>query len=131
MTDPIKPAIVLAECFSRFEEQWAPKQIASVNDYDVRIAKVQGEFVWHRHPDTDEFFLVIKGDLAIRLRHPEDSDTVQEVSLTPGQIFVVPRGMEHCPTAAEETWTLMFEPTRTPNTGDAGGERTREPQPLD
>ncbi|MBO0839464.1 MAG: cupin domain-containing protein [Sciscionella sp.] len=121
--------IDLAKSFDRFTDQWAPKRIATVNDYDVRIAKLQGEFVWHTHPDTDEFFLVIDGRLTILLRSP-DTDQVPEVTLGPGQIFVVPRGIEHCPTAVGETKVLMFEPTGTPNTGDAGGDRIREPENL-
>lgn len=130
-TDTPSSAIDVAQCFSRFTDQWVPKRIASVNDYDVRIAKVQGEFVWHAHPDTDEFFLVVDGQLTIRLRTAGEESSVREVSLGPGQIFVVPRGVEHCPTAAEETQILMFEPTSTANTGDAGGERTRHPEELD
>jgi mannose-6-phosphate isomerase-like protein (cupin superfamily) len=132
-TDPepaANPApIDLTERFSRFTEQWAPKRIATVNDYDVRIAKVQGEFVWHTHPDTDEFFFVVAGDLTIRLRTVEYGE--QEVSLAPGQLYVVPRGVEHCPVAADEASILMFEPSGEPNTGDVGGERTREPAELD
>lgn len=131
MASVAQPApIDLAERFSRFAEQWAPKRIASVNDYDVRIAKVQGEFVWHSHPDTDEFFLVVDGHLTIRLRTPEGEGEANEVSLAPGQVFVVPRGVEHCPVATEETSILMFEPRGTPNTGDTGGDRTREPDEL-
>jgi mannose-6-phosphate isomerase-like protein (cupin superfamily) len=123
-------AIDIQERLSRFTDQWAPKRIATVNDYDVRIAKVEGEFVWHTHADTDEFFLVVDGHLTIRLRAAGDTDDVHEVELDPGQIFVVPRGVEHCPTAARETAILMFEPTTTVNTGDAGGERTRDPDDL-
>jgi mannose-6-phosphate isomerase-like protein (cupin superfamily) len=116
---------------SRFTDHWAPKRIATVNDYDVRIAKLQGEFVWHAHPDTDEFFLVVDGHLTIRLRAAGDEASVHEVDLDPGQIYVVPRGVEHCPTATDEAAILMFEPTSTLNTGDAGGERTRDPDDLD
>jgi mannose-6-phosphate isomerase-like protein (cupin superfamily) len=127
--DPV--AIDLAERLSRFTEQWVPKRIATVNDYDVRIVKVHGEFVWHSHPDTDEFFLVIDGLLTIRLRAPGgDSAGEHEVTVGPGQIYVVRAGVEHCPVAADETAFLMFEPTGTPNTGDAGGDRTREPEDL-
>jgi len=96
----------------------------------VRIAKVQGEFVWHSHPDTDEFFLVVDGQLTIHLREPGSSDTQRSVTLSAGQLYVVPRGVEHCPTADDEASILMFEPSLTPNTGDAGGERTKEPQDL-
>lgn len=126
---PTSP-IDLHECLSRFTDHWAPKRIATVNDYDVRIAKLQGEFVWHAHPDTDEFFLVVDGHLTIRLRAAGDEASVHEVDLDPGQIYVVPRGVEHCPTETDETAILMFEPTSTLNTGDAGGERTRDPDDL-
>ena len=124
-------AIDLTERLSRFTEQWAPKRIATVNDYDVRIAKVHGEFVWHTHPDTDEFFLVMDGLLTIRLRSTSgDLAGEHEVTVGPGQIYVVPAGIEHCPVAVEQTAILMFEPTGTPNTGDAGGDGTREPDDL-
>ena len=122
-------AIDLEERFSRFTDQWAPRRIATVNDYDVRIAKVEGEFVWHSHPETDEFFMVISGRLTIKMRLP-DGGGEGEVALTAGQIFVVPQGTEHCPVADEETEILMFEPTSTPHTGDQVSERTREPQAL-
>ena len=81
------------------------------------VVKVLGEFVWHSHPDTDDFFLVLQGRLTIQLR---DRDVV----LGPGELFVVPRGVEHCPRADEETHVLLIEPRGTPNTGDAGGART-------
>lgn len=123
------PAVDLEERFSRFSELWMPKRIATVNDYDVRIAKIKGEFVWHSHPETDEFFLVVRGRLTIKMRAPGQA-AENTVSLEPGQIFVVPRGTEHCPVAAEETWMLMFEPGATRNTGDHGGERTTAPEDL-
>lgn len=128
-TDPAHAAIDLKERFSRFTDQWAPRRIATVNDYDVRIAKVRGEFVWHSHPETDEFFLVVSGRLVIKMR-ALDGAGEHEVALSPGQIFVVPRGTEHCPVADEETSILMFEPTSTLNTGDSGGDRTKEPEDL-
>ncbi|MGP8296830.1 cupin domain-containing protein [Streptomyces inhibens] len=92
--------------------------MADLNDYEVKLAKLKGEFVWHTHDDTDELFLVISGRLTIRLR---DGDVVLE----PGELFVVPRGVEHCPVADEETAILLFEPAGTLNTGDAGGPRTK------
>jgi mannose-6-phosphate isomerase-like protein (cupin superfamily) len=113
----------LADKLRLFEEQWQPKIVASLNDYDVRIAKLQGEFVWHKHDDTDELFLVLNGRLTIQLR---DRDVVLET----GELFVVPRGVEHCPRADEEAAILMIEPTGTANTGDAGGPRTATPQPI-
>ncbi|MFG3000298.1 cupin domain-containing protein [Streptomyces sp. NPDC048340] len=110
----------IARKLSEFDEQWAPRRIARVNDYEVKIAKLQGEFVWHAHEDTDELFLVVSGTLTIRLRDGE-------VVLGPGEIYVVPRGVEHCPQADAEAAILLFEPAGTVNTGDAGGDRTREP----
>jgi mannose-6-phosphate isomerase-like protein (cupin superfamily) len=108
---------------ARFAEHWSPKRIAQVNNYDVRIVKVQGEFTWHTHPDTDEFFLVLGGQLTIRMR---DGDVV----LGPRELFVVPRGTEHCPRADTETALLLFEPSDVVNTGDAGGELTAEVETL-
>jgi mannose-6-phosphate isomerase-like protein (cupin superfamily) len=106
-----------------FEEHWQPKIVATINDYDVRIVKLQGEFVWHKHDDTDDFFLVLSGHLTIQLRD-------RDIELDPGELFVVPRGVEHCPCADEETAVLLIEPKGTINTGDAGGELTTEAQPL-
>ena len=103
---------------ARFAEHWSPKKIAQVNDYDVRIVKVQGEFTWHQHPDTDEFFLVLSGQLTIQMR---DRDVV----LAPWELFVVPQGVEHCPRTGTETALLLFEPSSVVNTGDAGGELHR------
>ncbi|MBX0329664.1 cupin domain-containing protein [Oscillochloris sp. ZM17-4] len=105
-------AINLAEKLAQFDEHWAPRSVAQLNDYDIMVVKVRGEFVWHAHPDTDDFFLVLKGRLTIRLRDGE-------VSLGPGELFVVPRGVEHQPVAAEECHLLLIEPTGTPNTGEA------------
>lgn len=102
---------------SRFTEHWSPKRIAQVNDYDVRLVKLQGEFTWHRHHDSDEMFLVISGELTIQLR---DRDVV----LGPQDLFVVPRGVEHCPRADVETAVVLLEPSDVVNTGDAGGELT-------
>ncbi|MBD5785602.1 cupin domain-containing protein [Cellulosimicrobium terreum] len=98
-------------------EQWQPHRLTSVNDYDVKVVKLQGEFVWHTHPDTDELFLVMSGELTIQLR---DRDVV----LGPGDVFVVPRGVEHCPQATEEVHAVLVEPQGTVNTGDAGGDMT-------
>ncbi|MCY0925741.1 cupin domain-containing protein [Streptomyces sp. H27-H1] len=110
----------IAEKLAGFTEQWAPHRIARVNDYEVKIAKIQGEFIWHTHEDTDELFLVVSGTLTIRL-HAGD------VVLNPGEIYVVPRGVEHCPQADGETAILMFEPAGTANTGGEVSDRTREP----
>ena len=107
----------LTQKFSLISKQWDPKIIAQLNDYQVKIAKIQGEFVWHSHPETDEIFLVIDGKLTIHLR---DGD----LQLEPGEMCVIPRGVEHKPAAEEECQILMVEPAGTQNTGDAGGERT-------
>jgi mannose-6-phosphate isomerase-like protein (cupin superfamily) len=108
---------------ARFTEHWSPKKIAQVNDYDVRIVKVQDEFTWHQHPDTDEFFLVLDGQLTIQM---QDRNAV----LGPGELFVVPKGVEHCPRADTETALLLFEPSSVVNTGDAGGDLTAEVEQL-
>lgn len=110
----------IAEKLAGFTEQWAPHRIARVNDYEVKIAKIQGEFIWHTHEDTDELFLVVSGTLTIRLR-------AWDVVLNPGEIYVVPRGVEHCPQSDGETAILMFEPAGTVNTGGEVSDRTREP----
>jgi mannose-6-phosphate isomerase-like protein (cupin superfamily) len=107
----------LAEKLSMFSQHWSPKVVARLNDYEIKVVKVKGEFVWHTHDDTDELFLVISGELKIQLR---DGD----VSLGPGQIFVVPRGVEHCPIADGEVQALLIEPVGVVNTGEAGGALT-------
>lgn len=116
-------AVNIETMLGRFTDQWQPKRIARLNDYDVRIVKLQGEFTWHQHADTDEFFLVISGELTIQLR---DRDVV----LGPGELFVVPRGAEHCPRADAETAVLLLEPSTVVNTGDAGGDLTAEVETL-
>jgi len=125
MTDTPKPAtaVNLADKLARFSELWAQRKIADVNDYEVKVAKLHGEFVWHQHDDTDELFLVISGRLTIQLR---DGDVV----LGPGELYVVPKGVEHCPRADEETAVLLLEPAGTSNTGSAGGPRTKPPVAL-
>lgn len=119
-----EPAVDIAEKLAQFTELWAPKILASLNDYEVKVAKLKGEFVWHSHPETDELFLVVSGRLVLQLR---DGDVVLE----PGELYVVPRGVEHCPRADEETAVMLFEPRGTVNTGDAGGPMTRAPEALD
>ena len=104
-------AISLNEKLSAFSEHWSPKIVAQFNGHDVMVVKVKGEFVWHSHAETDDFFLVLKGNLAIQLRDGE-------VRLGPGDLYVVPKGVEHRPVAAEETHLLLIEPYGTPNTGD-------------
>ena len=104
-------SINLAEKLALFSEHWSPRTVTRFNGHDIMVVKVQGEFVWHKHDDTDDFFLVLKGRLTVRLR---DRDVV----LGPGELFVVPRGIEHQTRAEEEAHLLLIEPTGTPNTGD-------------
>lgn len=103
--------IHLAEKLATFSEHWQPRVVAQYNGNDIMVAKLQGEFVWHKHDETDDCFLVLKGNLTIQLRD-------RDVHLGPGDLFVVPRGVEHRPVAAEEVHILLIEPTGTPNTGD-------------
>jgi len=103
--------INLNEKLSQFSEYWSPKTIAQLNQYDIMVVKVKDEFVWHKHDDTDDFFLVLKGRLTIQLHD-------QDIHLEAGELFVVPRGVEHRPVAEEEVHLLLIEPTGTPNTGD-------------
>jgi mannose-6-phosphate isomerase-like protein (cupin superfamily) len=105
-------AINLAEKLASFGDHWSPRIVADFNGHDVMVVKVKGEFVWHDHADTDDFFLVLKG--ALRIDLPEGP-----VHLGPGELYVVPRGMQHRPVAEEETHLLLIEPAGTPNTGDA------------
>ena len=101
----------LAAALARFDEAFRPRTVGTMNDYKLMVVKVRGEFVWHSHPDTDDAFLVLGGRLTIQLR---DRDVVLE----PGQLFVVPREVEHCP-KADYAEVLLIEPLGTPNTGDA------------
>jgi mannose-6-phosphate isomerase-like protein (cupin superfamily) len=101
----------LAEKLATFSEYWSPRTVAQLNDYDVMVVKVKDEFVWHKHDDTDDFFLVLKGRLDIQLRD-------RTISLGAGEMYIVPKGVEHRPVAQEEVHMLLIEPTGTPNTGD-------------
>ncbi len=103
--------IDLSEKLSTFSEHWSPRTVTQFNSCDVMVVKVKGEFVWHKHDDTDDFFLVLKGVLDIHLR-----DRI--VTLGPGQMYVVPKGVEHRPVAQDEVHLLLIEPAGTPNTGD-------------
>jgi mannose-6-phosphate isomerase-like protein (cupin superfamily) len=103
--------------FQLLPEQWSPRVIAEMNDYQFKVVRLQGDFIWHDHPDTDETFVVIQGRLRIDL--PDG-----HVELNPGEMFIVPKGTQHKPSAAVETRLLLIEPRGTPNTGSAGGERT-------
>lgn len=105
------PVINLEQKLSMFEEHWSPKIVEKFNGHDIMVVKAKGEFNWHSHSDTDDFFLVLKGNLTIQLR---DGD----IHLKAGEMFVVPKGVEHRPVAAEEVHLLLIEPIGTPNTGD-------------
>ncbi|MGY3697714.1 mannose-6-phosphate isomerase-like protein (cupin superfamily) [Bradyrhizobium sp. USDA 3240] len=104
-------AIDLSQKLSTFTDHWSPRTVAQFNACDVMVVKVQGEFVWHKHDGTDDFFLVLKGVLDIELRD-------RTITLHPGQMYIVPKGVEHRPVAREEVHLLLIEPTGTPNTGD-------------
>jgi mannose-6-phosphate isomerase-like protein (cupin superfamily) len=110
-------SVDLAAKLSLVSEHWSPKVVARLNDYEVKVVKLLGEFVWHAHVDTDELFLVVEGELTIRLR---DGDVV----LGPGQLYVVPRGVEHSPLATGEVHAVLIEPVGVVNTGAAGGPLT-------
>ena len=112
-------AINLAHKLSLFGEHWSPRVVAEMNDYQFKLVKLQGEFVWHAHADTDETFIVLAGTLRMRFRDRTET-------LRTGEMIVVPRGVEHCPLADEECHVLVIEPRGVVNTGDAGGERTAE-----
>lgn len=96
---------------SQFTELWSPKTVTQLNGHDIMVVKAHGEFVWHKHDDTDDFFLGLKGRLTIQLRD-------HAIHLKPGELFVVPKGVEHRPVAEEEVHLLLIEPVGTPNTGD-------------
>lgn len=108
----MKPtAVNLANKLNQFSDHWSPKIVSQFNGNDIMVVKVQGEFVWHDHPDTDDFFLVLDGEVTIET---EDGD----VTLGPGELYVVPKGKKHRPVAAQEAHILLIEPKGTPNTGD-------------
>ena|SRR6266545_4155794 len=109
--------INLSEKLTLFSEHWSPKIIAQMNDYHFKIVKVQGEFIWHDHPETDELFLVLGGTLEIQFRDGN-------VMLSEGEMFVVPKGVEHKPVARSECHILLIEPAGTVNTGDVVSDRT-------
>ena len=105
------------EKYSKFTKHWSPRIIAEMNDYQFKLAKIQGEFVWHNHKDTDETFIVIKGEMTLKFRDGE-------VKLTQGEMYVVPKGIEHKPCAEDECKILVIEPRGVINTGDSGGKLT-------
>ncbi len=112
-------AINLGRKFNLINDQWQPRVIAEMNDYQFKIVKLEGDFIWHSHPETDETFFVIEGELRIDFRD-------QSVRIGPGELFVVPKGIEHKPFAEKEVKLMLIEPRGTTNTGDAGGERTAQ-----
>jgi mannose-6-phosphate isomerase-like protein (cupin superfamily) len=105
------------EKLAKIADQWSPKIVAQLNDYHLKLVKLQGDFVWHSHPDTDEAFIVLKGNLVIDFREGP-------VGVGEGEMLIVPKGVEHKPRAEEECCVMLIEPAGTPNTGDAGGDRT-------
>lgn len=116
MTNPSRNIDIV---LGSFQECWSPRILAQVNDWDVRLAKVEGSHIWHSHPDTDELFIVLEGSLDIRLR---DSSADSVVHLERHDAFVVPRGVEHCPESSNGAAVMLFEPTGTLSTGDYAGE---------
>ncbi len=109
----------LAQKFSMFSDHWSPKIAGELNDMHLKLVKVQGEFVWHQHENEDELFLVVNGRLCIKLRD-------RDLWVGPGELVIIPRGVEHCPVAEEETQVILLEPKTTVNTGDVVSERTVE-----
>jgi mannose-6-phosphate isomerase-like protein (cupin superfamily) len=112
-------AINFSQKFGLFDEQWQPKVVAEMNDYQFKIVKLEGDFIWHDHKTTDETFIVLDGELRIDFRDGA-------VRLHAGEMFVVPKGVEHKPCAEKEVRLLLIEPRGVPNTGDQGGDRTAE-----
>jgi mannose-6-phosphate isomerase-like protein (cupin superfamily) len=120
MPHPTK--IVLAQKLALFDERWSPRIVGEVNDAQVKLAKLEGEFFWHRHEAEDELFLVVSGRLLLRFRDGEEV-------LGPGELIIVPRGVDHLPVADEGTAVLLVEPKTTLNTGNVRNERTIEQLP--
>lgn len=118
-SQPPRSAINFLEKYSLFTEQWQPKVIAQMNDYQFKLARLEGDFVWHTHADTDETFIVIEGSLRIDFRDGF-------VELTAGELYVVPKGVEHKPYAEKEVKVMLVEPTGVKNTGDNASERTAQ-----
>ena len=117
-TTPYQP-ISFAQKYGLFAEQWQPKVVAELNDYQFKLVRIEGDFVWHQHPDTDEAFIVLEGELRIDFRDGA-------VTVKPGEMFVVKKGVEHKPYAAAEVKMMLIEPRGVLNTGTASGERTAE-----
>ncbi len=115
----MKPAINLQHKLSLFSEHWSPRVIAEMNDYQFKLAKLLGEFVWHCHADTDEVFIILSGSLILEFRDGS-------VSLNAGEMYVVPKGVEHRPVAAQECCVMLVEPRGVVNTGESGGRLTAQ-----
>ena len=109
----------LADKLARFQEHWSPRTVGEINDAHVKLVKLKGEFVWHHHETEDELFLVVKGQLTIKLRD-------RDIHLQPGEFVIIPRGVEHLPVAEAEAHVLLLEPKTTLNTGNVNNERTVE-----
>jgi len=111
--------INLEEKFTRFSEYWSPRSVGEINDSYVKLAKVQGEFIWHHHENEDELFFVVKGTLTIKMRE-------KDLVVREGEFIVIPKGLEHMPVTDKECWIMMLEPKTTSNTGNVTNERTVE-----
>ena len=111
----------LAQKLSLFSEQYSPKIVGELNDSYVKLVKFQGDFMWHHHDDEDELFLVIKGEMRMKVR---EDGAEREIMVRPGEFIIIPRGVEHLPSAAEETQVMLLEPKSTLNTGNVQNERT-------
>ena len=114
--------INLQQQFARFSEHWSPKMVGELNNFAVKIVKVQGEFVWHHHDVEDELFFVIKGRLLMQVRETPESQS--DIWVEEGELIIIPHGVEHRPVAEEETYLMLLEPTTTVNTGNVASERT-------
>ena len=125
-------AISLTSSLALVDRPWTPAIVAELNGQHVKLARFEGEFVWHRHEREDELFLVLAGRMRLEVREPatDGAPAVRVVELGPGEMAVVPRGVEHRPAALPTASVLLFEPAGTVNTGDAGGERTVEPERI-
>tara|TARA_B100000900_G_C20546100_1_gene702624 strand:+ start:161 stop:520 length:360 start_codon:yes stop_codon:yes gene_type:complete len=111
--------INLQDKFSKFSEHWTPKVIAEMNDYQFKLVKIEGEFVWHNHSDTDEVFIVVEGKMMIEFEH-------ETIELNQGEMYVVPRGVQHKPYAEQECKVMLVEPKGVVNTGEASGDLTAQ-----
>ena len=120
--------INLAQKFSLFTDHYSPKIVGEINDSYVKLVKLQGEFVWHHHENEDELFFVVKGELRMQVR---ENGAEREIVIGPGEFIIIPRGVEHLPSADKETHIMLLEPKTTLNTGNVPNERTvAEPQRI-